>query len=48
MAQHNQRILPGVPSYLLPDGSMRSKALEQMSPEIDLSFEEIYKQAGLE
>ena len=48
MAQYNQRILPGVPSYLLPDGSMRSKALDQMSPEIDLSFEEIYRQAGLD
>ena len=48
MAQYNQRILPGVPSYLLPDGSMRSKALEQMSPEIDRSFEEIYKEAGLD
>ena len=48
MAQYNQRILPGVPSYLLPDGSMRSKALEQMSPEIGLSFEEIYKEAGLD
>lgn len=48
MAQYNQRILPGVPSYLLPDGSMRSKALEQMSPEIDLSFDEIYRKAGLD
>jgi hypothetical protein len=48
MAQYNQRILPGVPSYLLPDGSMRSKALEEMSPEIDRSFEEIYKEAGLD
>ena len=48
MAQYNQRILPGVPSYLLPDGSMRSKSLEQMSPEIDRSFEEIYKEAGLD
>lgn len=48
MAQYNQRILPGVPSYLLPDGSMRSKALEQMSPEIEHSFEEIYRAAGLD
>lgn len=48
MAQYNQRILPGVPSYLLPDGSMRSKALEQMSPEIGISFEEICKEAGLD
>jgi acetolactate synthase-1/2/3 large subunit len=48
MAQYNQRILPGVPSYLLPDGSMRSKALEQMSPEIGMSFEEIYREAGLD
>jgi len=48
MAQHNQKILPGVPSYLLPDGSMRSKSLEEMAPEINLSFGEIFKQAGLD
>jgi acetolactate synthase I/II/III large subunit len=32
MAQVDQRILPVVPSSLLPDGSMRSKALHEMVP----------------
>ena len=34
MAQVDQRILPVVPSSLLPDGSMRSKALHEMVPEL--------------
>jgi acetolactate synthase-1/2/3 large subunit len=34
MAQVDQRILPAVPSYLLPDGSMRSKALHEMAPAV--------------
>jgi acetolactate synthase-1/2/3 large subunit len=34
MAQIDQRILPAVPSHLLPDGTMRSKALHEMMPEI--------------
>ena len=48
MAQHNQKILPGVPSYLLEDGSMRSKALHQMAPDIGVTLEEAYKEAGLD
>jgi acetolactate synthase I/II/III large subunit len=47
MAQYNQKILPGVPSYLLENGSMRSKALHQMAPDIGITFEEAYKAAGL-
>jgi len=47
MAQHNQKILPGVPSYLLEDGSMRSKALHQMAPEIGATYEEAFNAAGL-
>jgi acetolactate synthase-1/2/3 large subunit len=35
MAQIDQRILPAVPSQLMPDGSMRSKALHEMSPALD-------------
>ena len=35
MAQVDQRILPVVPSSLLPDGSMRSKALHEMVPPLD-------------
>jgi acetolactate synthase-1/2/3 large subunit len=38
MGQHDQRILPAVPSQLLPDGSMRSKALHEMAPQIDVGF----------
>ena len=48
MAQYNQKILPGVPSYLLEDGSMRSKALHQMSPDIGVSLEEACQAAELD
>jgi acetolactate synthase-1/2/3 large subunit len=41
MAQIDQRILPAVPSQLLPDGSMRSKALHEMAPEIGVTFAEL-------
>jgi hypothetical protein len=47
MAQYNQRILPGVPSYLLPDGSMKSRALHEMGPDIGVTFDEVVKAAGL-
>ncbi len=48
MAQHNQKILPGVPSYLLEDGSMRSRALHQMAPDIGVTFDEVYTAAEFE
>lgn len=48
MAQHNQKILPGVPSYLLEDGSMRSKALHEMAPDIGVTYEEALKAAELD
>lgn len=41
MALRDQRILPTVPSYLLPNGSMRSKSLHEMSPDVGVSFEQI-------
>ena len=47
MAQHNQKILPGVPSYLLQDGSMKSKALHEMAPDIGVTFEEAFETAEL-
>jgi acetolactate synthase-1/2/3 large subunit len=40
MAQVDQRILPVVPSYLLPDGSMRSRALHEMAPALTTSPEQ--------
>lgn len=33
MSQIDQRVMPMVPSYMLPDGSMRSKALHEMVPD---------------
>jgi acetolactate synthase-1/2/3 large subunit len=48
MAQHTQRIMPAVPSYMLADGRMRSKALHEMAPDIGKSLEEIREEAGLE
>ena len=33
MSQVNQRVMPIVPSFMLPDGRMRSKALHEMAPE---------------
>lgn len=44
MAQVDQRILPAVPSQLLPDGTMRSKALHEMSPEVRVEFGALTKQ----
>ncbi len=38
MGQISQRILPAVPSQLLPDGSMRSKALHEMAPEVAIEL----------
>lgn len=38
MAQVDQRIQPAVPSYLLPDGSMRSKALHEMVPDVGINL----------
>ena len=35
MSQVNQRVMPLVPSYMLPDGRMRSKALHEMVPPLD-------------
>lgn len=47
MAQYNQRIIPGVPSYLLPDGSMKSRALHEMGPDIGVTLEIALDAAGL-
>ena len=33
ISQVNQRVMPIVPSFMLPDGRMRSKALHEMAPE---------------
>ena len=41
MGQTDQRILPAVPSQLLPDGNMRSKALHEMLPAIEKSLAEL-------
>lgn len=41
MSRLDQRILPGVPSYLLPDGTMRSKALHEMAPDIGVTYEQV-------
>lgn len=41
MAQKDQRIIPVVPSYMLADGRIRSKALHEMVPDIGISFQEI-------
>jgi acetolactate synthase-1/2/3 large subunit len=41
MGQKEQRIIPAVPSYLLADGRLRSKALHEMVPDIGVSFNEI-------
>ncbi|HUZ46962.1 MAG TPA: thiamine pyrophosphate-binding protein [Terriglobia bacterium] len=46
MAQKDQRIIPVVPSYMLPDGRLRSKALHEMIPDIGVSFEEIAEAAA--
>ncbi len=34
MCQTDQRVMPAVPSFKLPDGSMRSKALHEIAPEV--------------
>ena len=47
MAQHDQKILPVVPSRLLADGRMRSQALHQMVPECG-SFTDILTESGAE
>jgi hypothetical protein len=47
MGQIDQRILPVVASRLLPDGRMRSNSLEEMNPEIGVTFAEIQAQAGV-
>lgn len=44
MAQIDQRILPAVPSKLLPDGTMRSNALHEMAPPIDITLSELSKE----
>lgn len=35
LGQLDQKILPGVPSFKLPDGGMRSKALHELAPEVN-------------
>jgi acetolactate synthase-1/2/3 large subunit len=45
MGQIDQRILPVVASRLLPDGRMRSNSLEEMNPDIGVTFAEIQAQA---
>lgn len=42
MAQRDQRILPAVPSYLLPDGRIRSKGLHEMAPDRGVTFDQIF------
>jgi acetolactate synthase-1/2/3 large subunit len=44
MAQVDQRVIPLVPSYMLPNGAIRSKALHEMAPEIPVSFEDLLKE----
>jgi acetolactate synthase-1/2/3 large subunit len=48
MAQTNQRIMPVVPSRLMPDGRMKSKGLDEMAPEMDIDLEKALREAGLE
>ena len=48
MSQPDQRIWPVVPSYMLPDGRLRSKALHEMNPEIAGAFEQAVRDAGAE
>ncbi len=48
MAQPDQRILPVVPYYMLPDGSLRSKAFEEMNPPIAETFDSVRAEAGAE
>jgi len=48
MAQYSQKILPGVPSYALEDGSIRSKALHEMVPDIGVNLQSVMAHAGLE
>jgi acetolactate synthase I/II/III large subunit len=43
MAQVDQKILPVVPSRLMPDGNIKSKALHEMVPEIPQSLDELLK-----
>ena len=40
MSQVNQRVMPIVPSYMLPDGRMRSKALHEMVPPLETGTEQ--------
>lgn len=47
MAQHDQRIMPGVPSQLMKDGSIRSKALHEMAPDIGVTLEKALADAGI-
>jgi acetolactate synthase-1/2/3 large subunit len=47
MARHTQRMMPVVPSYMLADGQMRSKALQEMVPDIGKTFDEVLEGAGL-
>ncbi len=39
MAQVDQKIMPAVPSYALADGTMKSKALHEMAPDIGVDLE---------
>jgi acetolactate synthase-1/2/3 large subunit len=48
MAQKEQRIMPVVPSYMLADGRLRSKALHEMVPDIGVSFEEILEEVSVD
>lgn len=45
--QYSQRIIPGVPSYLSKDGSIHSKALHEMAPDIALDLKDVMAEAGL-
>jgi acetolactate synthase I/II/III large subunit len=45
MARYDQQVLPAVPSRLLPDGSMRSQALHEMTPDLGIDFAAILAEA---
>jgi acetolactate synthase-1/2/3 large subunit len=43
----DQKIMPVVPSRMLPNGSMKSMALHEMVPDIGISLEMAQKEAGI-
>jgi len=47
MSHYDQKILPGVPSFMQADGMMRSKALHEMAPDVGVTFEQALEDAGI-